>query len=74
MLNLRFRMYFTKINQFLWHSVYQFCLQYKTIQRFRKTWHALNFNFILIMKFTNAAGFLKNVFKRKVRAHLKKKN
>ena len=28
----------------------QFCLQYKTIQRFCKTWHALNFNFNSFMK------------------------
>ena len=62
----------------------QFCLQYETIQRFCKTWHALNFNFTLIMKFNlenriiylypNVAGFLKNVFKRPIRAQLKKKN
>ena len=43
----------------------------------------LNFNFTLIMKFNlenrifylcpNVAGFLKNVFKRQIRAHFKKK-
>ena len=55
-----------------------FSLQYKTIQRFCKAWHALNFNFTLIMKnlenrifylCRNVAGFLKNVFKRQIRAH-----
>ena len=74
---------FAKITNFLC-ILRQFCLQYKTIQRFCKTWLALNFNFILIMKFNlenrifylcpNVAGFLKNVFKRQIRAHYKKKN
>ena len=75
---------FGKNNQFFVHSAYsQYFLQYKTIQRFCKTWHALNFNFTLIMKFNlenrifylcpNVAGFLKNVFKRQIRSHLQKK-
>ena len=53
-------------------------------QIFCKTWQSLNFNFTLIMKFNleirifylcpNVVRFLTNVFKRQVRAHLKKKN
>ena len=53
-------------------------------QIFSKTWHSLNFNFTLIMKFNlenrifylcpKVAGFLINVFKRQIRAHLKKKD
>ena len=49
-------------------------------QIFCKTWHLLNFDFTLIMKFNlenrifyscpNMAGFLKNVFKRQIWAHL----
>ena len=66
------------------HSACQFCLQYKPIQRFCKTWHELNFNFTLIMKFNlenrlfylcpNVDRLLKNVLKRQIRANLKKKN
>ena len=73
---------FGKNNHFLC-ILRQFCLQYKTIQRFCKTWLALNFNFILIMKFNlenrifylcpNVAGFMKNVFKRQIKAHYKRK-
>ena len=84
-LNLRFLIYLAKITNFLCIlHMSTFRLQYKTIQRFCKTWHALNFNFILIMKFNletrmfylcpNGAGFWKRVFKRHIRAHLKKKN
>ena len=53
-------------------------------QIFCKTWHSLNINFILIMKFNletqlfflcpNVAGFLKNAFKQQISTHLKKKN
>ena len=83
-LNLRFLIYLAKITNFLCILRSQFCLQYKTIQRFCKTWHALNFNFTLIIKFNlknrifylcpNVAGFLIIVFKRPILAHLKKKN
>ena len=72
-LNLRFLIYLAKIPNFLCILPNQFRLQYKTIQRFCKTWHALNFNFTLIMKFnletrifylcSNVAGFFKTVFK-----------
>ena len=77
---LRFLIYLAKITNFLSILRSQFCLQYKTIQRFCKTWHVLNFNFTLIMKFNlenrtfflcpNVAGVFKNVFKRQIRAHL----
>ena len=62
----------------------RFLIQYKTIQIFCKTWHILNFDFTLIMKFNlenrifylcpNVAEFLINVFKQQIRAHFKKKN
>ena len=63
-------------------DIFEFCLQYKTIQRFSKTWHSLNINFTLIMKFNlenrifyvcpNVAGFVKNVFKWQIRSSFKK--
>ena len=72
-LNLRFLICLAKITNFLCILCSQFCLQYTKIQRFCKTWHSLNFNFMLIMKFNlenrifylfpNVVGFLKNVFK-----------
>ena len=74
-LNLMFLIYLAKITNFLCILCSQFCLQYKTIQRFSKTWHVLNFNFTLIMKFNlenrifylcpNMAGFLKNDLQNK---------
>ena len=41
---------FGKNNRFFVHSAFiipAYRLQYKTIQRFCKTWHTLNFNFTL---------------------------
>ena len=83
-LNLGFLIYLAKITNLLWILRCKFCLQHKTIQRSCKTWHILNFNFTLIMKFNlenqifylwpNVAGFLKNVFKQQIRAHLRKIN
>ena len=78
-LNLRFLIYLTKISYFL-------CIL-PTVQDnkqiFCKTWHSLNFNVTLIMKFNlenqifylcpNVARFFKNVFKQQMRAHLKQK-
>ena len=84
MFNLRFLVYFSKITNFLCILRGQFCLQYKTNQRFSKTWHSMNIIFTLIIKFNlenrifylcpYMVGFVKNVFKRQTRAHLKKKN
>ena len=67
---------FCKNNHFLCILRSQFCL--RTVQNNKeilcKTWHSLNINFTLIMKFNlenqifylcpDVAGFKKNVFKR----------
>ena len=73
-LNLRFLKYLANITNFLCILCGQFCLQYKTNQRF--CWYSLNINFILIMKFNlenwisyfgpYVAGFVKNVFQRQI--------
>ena len=76
---------FGKNNQFFVHSAYV-SSAYSTKQSRDFVKHGTHriLIFTLIMKFNlenrifylcpNVAGFLKNVFKRQIRAHLKKKN
>ena len=80
-LNLRFLIYLAKIPIFLCILVLPTVQNNKQI--FCKTWHSPNLNFTQITKFNletrifqlcpNVAGVLKNVYKRQIRAHLKKK-
>ena len=75
---------FGKNNQFLVHSVYVRSVFSTKLSRDFLNMALTEFKFLLIMKFNledrifylcpNVTGFLKNRFKRQIKAHLKKKN